>query len=132
MLYVDIVTGLAALQFLFFGMLVGKARERYGIKAPATTGNEVFERHFRVQQNSLESLLLFYPGLYLFAHYASPTWAAILGAVFLAGRQLYAVTYVKDPAKRGPGFLIGMLPTMILLVGGLVMAVWSQIGHAAG
>ena len=128
MLYVDIVIGLAALQFLYFGMLVGKAREKYGIKAPATTGNEIFERHFRVQQNSLESLILFFPGLYLFAQHASPLWAAILGAVFLVGRQLYAVTYVKDPAKRGPGFLIGMLPTMILLLGGLGLAAWHAIG----
>ena len=92
MLYLDIVIGLTALQFLYFGMLVGKAREKYGVKAPATTGHEIFERHFRVQQNTLENLILFLPGLYLFAHYASPRWAAILGVVFLVGRQLYAVT----------------------------------------
>lgn len=128
MLYVDIVIALAALQFLVFGMQVGKARGQYGVKAPASSGHEVFDRHFRVQQNSLESLLLFYPGLYLFSSHISPMWAAALGVVFLIGRQLYALAYVKDPASRGPGFLISMLATMVLLVGGLAMTVWQFFG----
>ena len=128
MLYVDIVIALAALQFLFFGMQVGKARGQYGVKAPASSGHEVFDRHFRVQQNSLESLLLFYPGLYLFSSHISPMWAAALGVVFLIGRQIYALAYVKDPASRGPGFLISMLATMVLLVGGLAMTVWQFFG----
>jgi glutathione S-transferase len=123
MLYVDIVIALVALQFMYFAMMVGRARGKYGVQAPASSGHEIFDRHFRVQQNTLESLLLFYPGLYLFAGHVSPLGAALLGVVFMIGRQLYAVAYVKDPAKRGPGFLIAMLATMILLMGGLVMAV---------
>jgi glutathione S-transferase len=125
--YVDIVIALVALQFMYFAMMVGKARVKYGVQAPASSGHEIFDRHFRVQQNTLESLLLFYPGLYLFASHVSPLGAAVLGVVFMIGRQLYAVTYVKDPAKRGPGFLIAMLATMILLMGGLVMAVVHAI-----
>ena len=96
MAYVDIVTALAVLQFLVFGFKVGKARGRYGVKAPAVTGNEVFERHFRVQQNTLEQLIAFLPGLYLFSHYYSPRVAAGLGLVYLIGREMYAFTYVKD------------------------------------
>jgi len=42
--YVHIVALLAIIQFIVFGMLVGKARGQYGIKAPAMTGNEHFER----------------------------------------------------------------------------------------
>ena len=72
MAYVDIVTALAVLQFVVFGFRVGGARGKYGIKAPAITGNEIFERHFRVQQNTLEQLIVFLPGLYLFAHYWNP------------------------------------------------------------
>src|ERR1700691_2704546 len=79
MAYVDIVTALALLQFIVFGYKVGKARERHGIKAPAITGNEVFERTFRVQQNTLEQLIVFLPGLYLYTHYFSPILAAALG-----------------------------------------------------
>ena len=54
--YVAIVTVLALLEYQFFGIMVGRARGRYGIAAPATTGHEVFERHFRVHMNTLEQL----------------------------------------------------------------------------
>lgn len=122
MAYVDIVTALAVLQFIYFAMLVGGARVRYGVKAPAISGNEVFERHFRVQQNTLELLLVFLPGIYLFSRYFNPLWAAGLGAVYLVGRQLYAYTYVKDPAKRSAGFMLSFLPAVTLLAGGLIGA----------
>jgi uncharacterized membrane protein YecN with MAPEG domain len=127
MVYVDIVVALAAIQFLVFGMQVGAARGRYGVKAPAVSGNEIFERYFRVQQNTLESLVIFLPGIYLFSRYVNPVWAAGLGAVYLAGRQLYAISYVKNPASRGPGFGLSMIPTMVMLVGGLGAAIWHQI-----
>jgi len=123
MAYVDIVTALAVLQFIVFGFRVGGARGRYGIKAPATSGNEIFERHFRVQQNTLEQLIVFLPGIYLFAHYFSPRVAAALGVVYLIGRELYAFTYVKDPANRGVGYGMTFLPMVILVVGGLIGAV---------
>jgi glutathione S-transferase len=129
MAYVDIVTALAVLQFIVFGFRVGSARGRYGVKAPAVTGNETFERYFRVQQNTLEQLIVFLPGLYLFSHYSSPLVAAVLGAVYLIGREIYAVTYVKEPAKRGMGFGLTFLPTVILVLGGLVGAVRQLIGH---
>jgi len=125
MTYVDIVTGLALLQFIVFGMQVGMARGKYGINAPAITGNAIFERYFRVQQNTLELLIVFVPGLYLFSRYVNPLWAAALGVVYLAGRQIYSVTYVKDPAKRSLGYGLTMLPVLILIVGGLEGAVWQ-------
>jgi uncharacterized membrane protein YecN with MAPEG domain len=127
MAYVDIVTALAVLQFLIFGMKAGRARTRYGVAAPAITGNPIFERNFRVQQNTLEMLVIFLPALYLFSHYFSPFWAAGLGVVYLVGRELYAYGYVKDPPKRGPGFGISAIPVLILLVGGLGGAVWRLL-----
>ena len=123
MAYVDIVTALAVLQFIIFGFKVGGARGKYGIKAPAITGNEIFERHFRVQQNTLEQVIAFLPGIYLFAHYWSPRVAAALGVVYLVGRELYSFTYVKDPANRSVGFGVTFLPMVILVVGGLIGAV---------
>jgi glutathione S-transferase len=125
MAYVNIVTALAVLQFIVFSYKVGGARTRYGIKAPAIAGNEIFERYFRVQQNTLEQMIAFLPGLYLFSRYFNPIWAAALGAVYLVGRELYALSYVKDPAKRGPGFGLTFLPTVVLVVGGLTGAVWQ-------
>ncbi len=121
--YVHIVTALAVLQFIVFGFKVGAARERYGVKAPAITGNETFERLFRIQMNTLEQLIVLLPGLYLFARYFSPYVAATLGVMYLLGRELYAFTYVRDPAKRSVGYGITFLPMVILIVGGLIGAV---------
>jgi len=125
--YVDIVTALAVLQFTVFGFRVGKARGRYGVKAPAISGNETFERYFRVQQNTLEQLIVFLPGLYLFSHYWNPLVAAVLGAIYLIGREIYAVTYVKEPSKREIGYGLTFLPAVILVLGGLVGAVRNLI-----
>jgi hypothetical protein len=123
MAYVDIVTALALLQFLVFAFKVGGARGRFGVKAPATTGNEIFERYFRVQQNTLELLIVFVPSMYLFSRYWSPLVAVVLGGIYLIGREVYAAGYVKEPAKRSAGYGMSFLPTAVLLLGGLVGAV---------
>ncbi len=59
---VAIVIAVALIEYSVFGMLVGKARGTYGIDAPAITGHPVFERYYRVQQNTLENLVLFHSG----------------------------------------------------------------------
>ena len=129
MAYLDIVTALALLQFIVFGFRVGGARGKYGVRAPATAGNEIFERYFRVQQNTLEQLVAFIPGLYLFGRYFNPLWAAAIGLVYLIGREIYAASYVKDPAKRSAGFGLSFLPTVILIAGGLLGAALRLAGH---
>jgi glutathione S-transferase len=129
MAYVDIVTALALLQFIVFGFKVGGARGRYGVKAPAITGNEIFERYFRVQQNTLELLIALIPGLYLFSRYFSPLIAVALGVIYLIGREVYAAGYVREPAKRSAGFGMSFLPTAILVLGGLIGAVRELLLH---
>ena len=121
--FVAIVTVLALLQYVVFGMLVGRARGQYGVKAPAITGHEVFERYFRVQQNTLELMVAFVPALWLCARYASAYGAAALGVVYLVGRVAYLRSYVADPSRRGLGFGLSMLPILAMLAGGLVGAV---------
>jgi glutathione S-transferase len=123
MTYVDIVTALALLQFMVFGFKVARARGRYGVAAPAIAGNEIFERYFRVQQNTLEQLIVFLPALYVFSHYYSPLVAAGLGVVYLIGREIYALTYVKDPKKRELGYILTALPVAILIFGALIGAI---------
>ena len=118
--FVALVGLLALLQYLVFGTLVGRARGKYGVKAPAVTGHEVFERYFRVQQNTLELLVVFLPSLWLFASYVSAGWAALLGAVYLVGRVLYLRGYVADPSKREIGFALSFLPILVLVVGALI------------
>jgi glutathione S-transferase len=112
------ITVLALLQFLVFGMLVGGARGKYGIKAPAVSGNEIFERYFRVQMNTLEQLILLLPALWIASVYAFVAyyWTALLGALYLIGRTLYLRAYVADPAKRSLGYGLSALPVLALLV----------------
>ena len=119
---VTIVLMLALLEYIVFASLVGAARGKYGVKAPAVTGNEVFERHFRVQQNTLELLVIFVPSIWLFGQYVSTTWAAILGAVYLLGRIVYFRSYVAEPATRSAGFGLSVLPIVAMVIGVLVAA----------
>jgi glutathione S-transferase len=117
--YVHIVVCLALVEYLYFAIAVAGARGRYKVAAPAVTGNEIFERYLRVQMNTLEQLVVFIPAIVLFGLYLSPYIAAALGVVFLMGRLVYFLTYVKDPRKRELGFLLSFLPTSILLGGAI-------------
>ena len=127
MALVALVAALALIEYSLFGMQVGRARGRYGVKAPATSGHEIFERSYRVQQNTLEQLVVFLPSLYLFAAFVSEPIAAGLGLVFVVGRALYARGYVADPEKRGMGFAVGYAASNLLLLGGLLGALFRLI-----
>jgi uncharacterized membrane protein YecN with MAPEG domain len=122
--YVALVTLLLLLQYLTFSILVGAARGKSGIKAPAVTGDANFERAYRVQMNTLEQLVLTLPALWLSGLYFSPMVAALLGLAFFLGRVLYRAGYVKDPQKRGAGFGIGLLAS----IGLVLTALWGVIG----
>ena len=124
---VGAVTLLALLQFVVMGIMVGRARGLYGVKAPATTGHEQFERWFRVHYNTLEKLIVFLPSLWLFGYYVGQYYAAGLGGIYLVGRLLYAVTYTRDPATRGLGTLLSDLPIVIMLLGGLIAIILEGI-----
>lgn len=122
MIYVSIVTSLMLIQLFYFAALTGKARGKYGVKGPAVTGHEVFERHYRVHYNTLEQLILIVPSMWLFAMHVHELAAAGFGVVYLIGRFIYASAYVKDPASRGLGFGLSILPTAILMLGSLIGA----------
>jgi glutathione S-transferase len=129
--FVAIVTVLALAEFFWFSVRVARARARYGVVAPATTGHEEFERHFRVHMNTQEQLVMFLPALWIFASYVSPLWAAALGVVFLLGRAIYAISYVREPKSRGLGFALTVIPTFLLLIGSLAWAVRAILLGAA-
>jgi glutathione S-transferase len=116
----SLVTGLALLFYVATIAFVGQARGRYQIKAPATIGHPAFERAYRVQQNTVEQLVIFLPALWLFSLFVSPLWGAVIGVVWILGRIHYAWGYLRDAEKRGPGAMVTMISAMILLVGGLV------------
>ncbi|HWI25772.1 MAG TPA: MAPEG family protein [Stellaceae bacterium] len=118
-LYPALATCLALLVYLWTVARVALARGRYKIAAPAVTGHPDFERHFRIQQNTVEQLVLFLPSLWVFSLTVSQIWAGIIGLVFVAARLLYVVSYARNPAARGPGFTIGFVACVVLLLGGL-------------
>jgi len=121
---VAIVAALALLEYVVISLFTGQARGTYGVKAPATTGHPIFERWYRVQHNTIEQLVVFLPALYLCASYASTWVAAVLGVVFIVGRALYARGYIADPEKRGLGFGISFGANVLLLLCGLVGAIF--------
>jgi glutathione S-transferase len=125
--YVAIVTVVVLLQFIWFGWQVGVARSKYNIPAPAVSGNEIFDRVFRVHVNTLEQLVVFLPALWIFAFFISPIWAAGAGVMFIIGRAIYARSYVKDPKGRSLGFALSIIPELLLLLGILIWAVWALV-----
>ena len=125
--WVVVVMMLALLEYFWMSVRVGLARGRTGVEAPAVSGNEEFERYFRVHYNTMEQLVMFLPGIWFFALYVNELLAAAIGVVFLIGRALYAVTYVKDPASRAPGVLLSVLSSVVLVAGALVGALYSLL-----
>jgi len=114
---------------LLFGVAlnVAKARVKYKINAPATTGHPKFELAYRVQVNTVESTVAFIPALWLFSYYVSSVWGAVLGVVWLLGRVWYAVAYSEDAKKRGGGFGLSFLAFVMLTVGALVEIVRQMV-----
>jgi glutathione S-transferase len=115
----SLVTLLVLILLSLTAFNVGRARGRYGVKAPAVTGHEMFERAFRVQMNTLEGVVLMLPALWLYAAFVGDRGAGIMGLIWLAARTWYAIAYQQDPAKRGAGFLLGMLIFSGLWLGAL-------------
>ena len=111
---------LALLQYIYFTVRVGSSRGKYNIKAPACSGDDTWNRIFRVQQNTLEQLIILIPATYAFAWYVSSLWVLLPGLLFIVGRFLYSMEYVKDPKTRVPGMSLTLAANAILVVGALI------------
>jgi glutathione S-transferase len=116
---IGLVTILALLLLFVVTINVGRARIKYGVKAPLVIGDPAFERALRVQQNTLEQIVLFLPAMWIFGTVFSPIYAAILGLVWIVGRIVYAWGYYQAAEKRGPGFGVSSLATIVLILGSL-------------
>ena len=115
----EIVTILALIEYSVLGAMVGRARLKYKVEAPATTGNPEFERYFRVHQNTLEALIVFIPAVWIFSLSVNYQIGVALGVLFLLGRVLYANGYLNAPEKRAPGAIATFAINTILVLGGL-------------
>ena len=119
---VDLVVMLAVIQYLVFGSLAGQARGKYGVQAPAVSGNEGFERVYRVQMNTLELLVALVPSMYAAVRYL-PAWV-VAGSrcVYLVGCLVYWRAYISNPKSRGLGFLMSITPVFGLAVAAAIVA----------
>jgi glutathione S-transferase len=125
MIYPALVTILALFMYIWVLMNVAGARKRTGIQPPAVTGNDEFERCYRVQMNTLEQIVIFFPALWLCAVFFRYDIAAILGLGWIVGRVLYALGYYKATEKRHLGFLISFLSAVALLL----LALWGCVAR---
>jgi glutathione S-transferase len=124
---VAIVTLLALLVYFVMGLRVGRGRSKYGVVAPAVTGNADFERLYRVQANTLEWLPMFLVSLWLFALYWDKRVAAVIGLVWIVGRVLYMISYSKLASSRGPGFGIQAFAVLALFLGAFGRIIYLMV-----
>ena len=118
--WLALVTVLALIEYSVLGVMVGQARGRYKIEAPATTGDPMFERYFRVHQNTLESLIVFLPALWICGLTLSRRGAALLGLLYIVGRAVYARGYLADPKGRAAGAMMTFAANGLLMIGSLI------------
>lgn len=121
-----LVTALTVVLLIAVAFGVGRARGRFGIKAPATTGHPDFERVYRVQMNTIEAAIVFLPSLWLFGQYLNPMGAGVLGAIWLLARAWYAYAYGSGRSRSAP-FAIGLIVTFALLIGGVFGVVRAML-----
>lgn len=124
--YVVVVVMLALLQYTWFGIEVGRARGRFEVPAPATTGNESFERFFRAHQNTTEQLVVFLPAIFACAYSVSETLSAAMGLLFVLGRLMYFRGYTDPEKSRSLGFGLGLIANTVM-----ILATLYQMGIAA-
>lgn len=123
--YAIIVIMVALIQYQLFGLRTGISRPKYNVPPPKTTGNETWERIFRVHQNTMEQLVVFVPGMLAFSHYVSQMWAVGLGVCFILFRQYYSHMYIKNPPDRKfpPSFFVNF----ILIIGSIAGAIMHLV-----
>jgi uncharacterized MAPEG superfamily protein len=115
-LWPAIITLLSLVVLIWVACIVGHYRKKCNVKAPAVTGDPLFERAYRVQMNTIESAIVFLPALWLAARWGSGYLIPVAGALWIAGRILYALAYLKDPAKRSLGFGISFFAIILLMI----------------
>ena len=115
----SLVTLLVILLMFATAINVGRARQRYGIQAPAVLGHEMFERAYRIQMNTLESAAMMLPALWLYAGLIGDRGAGLTGIIWLCARVWYAIAYQSNPSKREGGFILSFLAFAGLWLGAL-------------
>lgn len=103
--------------YLWVSINAGRARATYKVSAPSMDGPLAFQSAQRVQANTVEQLVLLLPALWLCAVFLGDRWAAAGGALWVAGRVIYALAYYRDPQQRSTGFSINVTAIVALMLG---------------
>jgi glutathione S-transferase len=126
--WVTLVSGLALLVYYFTLLVAGLARVRFKVPAPSHEGPEDYVRRVRAHQNTLEHLVLFLPGMWLFAVTVSPVWAAAIGAFWPPARLAYAMGYHRAAESRRIGIYASMPPVYIFVIGTIIASIVRLLG----
>lgn len=126
MQYIYLVIAIALAQFAFFTGRAGFSRAKFNISAPKTVGDEGWERLYRVQQNTMEQLVMFIPSMIIFTQFWNPVWALIPGVTFIIGRQLYSYQYIRKPESRATGMILSFFSNIALIIAIIVGFVISK------
>lgn len=119
----SLALSLALLVFFGIALNVGRARATWDVPAPASSGHPEFDKRYRVQMNTLEQLVLLIPATFMAVATLGDLVTGVLALTWSLGRILYARSYYDDPAKRGPGFGLTLLPSLILIFAAITGAV---------
>lgn len=111
------------LVYFWTGQRVAPARKTHNVPAPRTEGSDDFNRVYRAHVNTLEQLVVTLPALWIMAQAVNARYAAILGVIWIGARIHYVLSYSQAADKRGTGFIIGFVAT-------LVAVLWSAIALA--
>ena len=117
------VTVLAVMVLYYAMAIVGRTRGKHKIFPPAMLGHPDVERALRVQGNTVEQVVIFLPLLWVATLYFHGWIPPLLGLVWCVGRVLYAIGYMKEASKRGPGFAIAALASLALLI----LSIWGVV-----
>ena len=115
------VTILTAMVMFYTMTIVGRTRGKHKIFPPAMVGHPDVERALRVQGNTVEQVVIFLPLLWVATLYFHGWIPAALGLVWCVARVMYAIGYMQEANKRGPGFGIAALATLALLL----LSIWG-------
>jgi glutathione S-transferase len=87
----------------------GRARGKAGLKSPIMTGNDEFEGAYRIQMNTLESLVTIIPTIWMASALSkNDKVGAAVGGAWVIGRIAYWIGY---PDKRSAGVGIAAAAT---------------------
>ena len=115
-----IATCLSLVYFYIVIAHTGRLRVRHNIAEPASSGHPAFETATRLQQKTAHQLIVFLPGLWLYAMYVSSLWAGIIGFLWIITRMYFACRYIDEPKSYPVSDWISRAVLVWFLIGSLV------------